>query len=121
MMRRLPATFYGAILLSLGLAGCARHPEVTVRNLAGVALREVVISGNGFEEKLGDIAPGGSAGSAVRLRGASGLRVAFKAEGKRHLAAEAGYFEGSGLYRVTATVAADFSVAVEAGIGPGGF
>lgn len=107
-----------AFLFSLGMAGCSRHPQVTVRNNSGVTITNVVISGSGFSEKLSDIVPGGSDRAAVRPTADSGLRIAFDANGTRHSPPEDGYLEASPHYRVTATVAADFSVKVESSIEP---
>lgn len=107
-----------SLLIVLGLPGCSRHPQVTVRNQSGVTITNVVISGAGFSEKLGDIVAGGSAKAAVRPTSDSGLRVAFDANGKRLHPPEDGYLEASPHYRVTATVAPDFSVKVESSIKP---
>ena len=84
-----------------------------MRNHSGVTITDVVISGTGFSEKLGDIGPGHHANAAVRPTADSGLRVAFDANGKRHSPPEDGYLEASPHYRVTATVAPDFTVKVE--------
>jgi hypothetical protein len=54
----------------------------------------------------------------VRPTADSGLRIAFDAKGTRHNPPEDGYLEASPHYRVTATVAADFSVKVESSIEP---
>lgn len=107
-----------ALLLSLGMAGCSRHPEVTVTNNAGVTLMNVVISGAGFSQRLGDMNPDDSARATVRPTADSGLRVTFDANGKHHNPPEDGYLEASPHYRVTATVAPDFSVKVESNIKP---
>jgi hypothetical protein len=54
----------------------------------------------------------------VRPTADSGLRLAFEANGTRYSPPENGYLEASPHYRVTATVAADFSVKVESSIKP---
>jgi hypothetical protein len=77
-----------------------------------------MISGSGFSEKVRDIVPGGSERAAVRPTADSGLRLAFDANGTHYNPPEDGYFEASTHYRVTATVAADFSVKVESSIQP---
>jgi hypothetical protein len=112
------AYFCLSLLLVSGVPGCTRHPQVTVRNNAGIKITNVVISGTGFSEKLGDIVPGGSERSAARPTAESGLRLAFDANGTRHNLPEDGYLEASPHYRVTASVAADFSVKVESSIKP---
>jgi hypothetical protein len=102
-----------ALLLLSGVLGCSRHPKVTVLNKSGVTIQNVVISGSGFSEKLGDIKPGFSASTAVHPTADSGLRVSFEANGKRHDQPEAGYMEASPHYRIIATVAPDFSVTLK--------
>ena len=112
------ACFCLSLLLLSGVPGCSRHPQVTVRNNSGVTITNVVISGHGFSEKLRDIVPGGSERAALRPTADSGLRLAFDANGTRHSPPENGYLEASPHYRVTAIVAADFSVKVESSIQP---
>lgn len=104
---------YLAVVIMLGLTACSRKPEVTVLNNSGMMITYVVIYGSGFTEKLGDIRPGGSANVEVSPTSDSGLRLAFDANGSRHSPPEDGYLEASPYYRVTATIAPDFSVKVE--------
>jgi len=112
------ACFCLSLLLLSGVPGCSRHPQVTVRNNSGVTITNVVISGHGFSEKLRDIVPGGSERAALRPTADSDLRLAFDANGIRHNPPEDGYLEASPHYRVTATVAPDFTVKVESSIKP---
>ncbi len=107
-----------AVVIMLGLTACSRKPELTVRNNSGMTITDVVISGSGFTEKLGDIRSGGSANIKVSPTSESGLRLAFDANGSRHNPPEDGYLEASPYYRVTATVAPDFSVKVETQTNP---
>jgi hypothetical protein len=116
MRATLPGRLFLAILFFPGYAGfaaCSRHPEVTVRNHSGVTITDVVISGTGFSKKLCDIGPGHHAKTAVSPAADSGLRVAFDANGQRHSPPEDGYLVASPHYRVTVTVAPDFTVRVE--------
>lgn len=107
-----------AAVVLLGLTACFRRPEVTVVNNSGVVITGVVISGSGFTHEVGDIRCGGSAKAAVRPTADSGLRLAFGANGRRHTPPQDGYLEASPHYRVTATVAPDFTVKVESNIKP---
>jgi hypothetical protein len=107
-----------SLLLVSGVPSCTRHPQVTVHNNSGVTITNVVISGSGFPEKVSDIVPGGSERAAVRPTADSGLRLAFDANGTRYNPPEDGYLEASPHYRVTATVAPDFTVKVESSIKP---
>ena len=106
-----------AILGVAMVTGCLRHPQVTVRNQSASPLSNLVVSGSGFSQNLGALAPGGQTHTRVSPSGDSSLHVAFDAGGKHH-SVEAGYFEDSPHYRVTATVAADFSVKVEVALWP---
>jgi hypothetical protein len=112
------ACFCLSLLLVSGVPGCSRPPQVTVHINSGVTITNVVISGQGFSEKLRDIVPGGSARAAARPTAESGLQVAFDANGKRHNPPDDGYLEASPHYRVTAAVAPDFTVKVESSIKP---
>jgi hypothetical protein len=112
------ASPYLAVVVLFGITACSRVPEVTVLNNSGVMITDVVISGSGFTEKLGDIRAGGSANIQVSPTSESGLRLAFDANGTRHNPPEDGYLEASPHYRVTATVAPDFTVKVESNIKP---
>jgi hypothetical protein len=112
------ACFCLSFLLLSGVPGCSRHTKIMVYNNSGVTITNVVISGSGFSEKLSDIVPGGSERAAVRPTADSGLRLAFDANGTRYNPPEDGYLEASPHYRVTATVAPDFTVKVESSIKP---
>lgn len=105
-----------SLLLVSGVSACSRHPEVMVRNHSGVTITDVVISGTGFSKKLGDIGPGHHATTAVSPAADSGLRVSFDANGQGYSPPEDGYLEASPHYRVTVTVAPDFTVKVESSI-----
>lgn len=98
-----------AAMVLLGLTACFRRPEVTGGNNSGVVITDVVISGSGFTQKLGDIRCGGSAKAAVRPTADSGLRLAFGANGSRHTPPQDGHLEASPHYRVTASVGPGFA------------
>jgi hypothetical protein len=72
----------------------------------------VVIKGTGFEQAVGDLAPESSRTVAVKPTGETGLSIAFDKDGQRVTHGPAGYFEASGLYKVTATIRPDGSVTV---------
>jgi hypothetical protein len=103
-------------LILLFTVSCSRHPRVTVMNASGYPLTNLVLSGSGFSEPLGSLAPGEQKTVEVRPSADTALAVGFEAKGTTHAPPADGYFEASGLYRVTATVRPDFSVKVESEI-----
>ena len=94
----------------LVFAGCSRAPVVTITNRSSVTLSHVVISGSGFSEDIGSLAPGAQHVLTVHPRGDSGVRVAFEASGRKFDSGEQDYFEASGGYRITVTVGPDFKL-----------
>lgn len=95
----------------LVFSGCSRGPGVTITNHSILTLSNVVVSGSGFSERIGNIAPGTQHRLTVHPQGESGLRVEFDADGRHIDSGQQGYFEAGG-YRVTATVSTNLSVAV---------
>jgi hypothetical protein len=96
----------------LAVVGCSRAPVITVTNQSALTLSNAVVSGSGFLERVGTIAPGGEHRLKVRPRGESGVRVVFDA-GTQHVdSGEQGYIEAGGGYRVTATVRTNLSVLI---------
>ena len=95
------------------LGGCSDTTPVSVENRAGVEIQSVVVSANGFERRLGDLAPGTTSTVQVRPTGESGLRIAFRANGKQISLPPSGYFEGGGWYVVTVVVTPDLKASVD--------
>ena len=102
-----------ALLCIAALAGCSRQPQLTVVNHASAPLTNLVVSGSGFSVPLGTLATNGQVSVGVTPSGESSLRTEFDASGKHYSSAPSCYFENSPLYRVTAIVAADYSVKVD--------
>ena len=103
-------------LILLFTVSCSRHPRVTVVNASAEPLANLLVSGSGFSEPLGTLAPGEKKTVEVTPSADTGLSLTFDAKGTTHAPPADGYFEASGLYRVTATVRPDFSVKVESEI-----
>jgi len=101
------AALAGAMLL---LAGCG--VAVTVQNQSPKALADVTISGKGFLQDTGDLAPGSTRTVYVHPRGESGVKITFVADG-RACSAENGYIEDDFMYRVIVTVAPDLSIDID--------
>ena len=95
------------------LAACSLATEVIFENRSGHSLRDVVLSGQGFSEKIGDVEPGETVHVYVDPSGESGLAVSFIAGGVRVSHPPAGYFEGGGKYKVLAVVNPDLSAEVD--------
>lgn len=116
VMKRILSNFLLFLLFLIPATSCSRHPRVTVMNASADPLTNLVLSGSGFSEPLGSLAPGEQKTVEVRPSGDTGLAVTFEAKGTTHAPPADGYFEASGLYRVRATVQPDFSVKVESEI-----
>lgn len=94
------------------LTGCSRAPVVTIANNSTEVLANVVVSGEGFSERIDIIAAGAATTLSVRPRGESGVRIVFDAGGRHIDSGEQGYFEAGGGYRVAVTVQPDLQVLV---------
>lgn len=115
-MKRIFSTLPLFLVLLIFATSCSRHPRVTVVNASADPLTDLVLSGSGFSEPLGSLAPGEQKTVEVRPSADTGLAVSFEVKGTTHEPPADGYFEASGLYRVTATVQPDFSVNMESEI-----
>lgn len=93
--------------------GCSRAPKLTVTNRSAVELTNVVATGTGFTQAIGSIPPGGQRSVSLNPSGETGIRLDFDANGKHFSSTPQGYFENSSGYKITATVAPDFTVTVE--------
>lgn len=106
------------ILITCCLVGCDRATPVSVLNQSGATLRDVVVSGNGFDQRLGDIAQGVTATTQVRPKGESGLKLSFQSGHRLVTLPAGGYFEGGGRYAVTVVVTPDLGAAVSSTLRP---
>jgi hypothetical protein len=104
------------LALGLLLFGCSSGTPVTVINHSDMLLEDVVVSGSGFSERLGQIGPHAELRRQVEPRGESGVQVRFNADGKTISFGPAGYFEGGGKYVVTVTVSPSLTVSVRSEI-----
>jgi hypothetical protein len=101
------------VVASLALGSCSPQNQLIVVNESNVELRDFVASGSGFSQRLGTIAPHTERRVAIQSRRESGLEVRFKASEKVVSSGPDGYFEGSGGYRITATISQDLHVTVK--------
>ncbi len=104
-----------SILLLLAcsfFAACSRNTQLTVVNKSPATLTHIVATGSGFSQSLGPLAPEAQQQIMIVPRGESGLKLTFDADGKHFAPQEEGYFEKG--YKVSATVAPDFSVTIDA-------
>jgi hypothetical protein len=112
-----PATISHAVAaaaIAFSFAACSRGPVVTLKNDSGTELQNVVLSGSGFSQRVGTLAPAAVQSFSPRVRGESGIRLQFDTAGQHHDSGEQGYFEASGGYRVSVAVDRDMKVAVDA-------
>ena len=79
----------------------------------GLAASRRGVSGSGFSDRIGTIAPHARVRLVVRPQGESGLHMQFNVDGKAVSFGPDGYFEGSGGSLITATVSRDFAVNVK--------
>lgn len=101
-----------ALLVTIVMAGCSDDPTIIITNRSGQSLDNVVVSGSGFSQGIGSMSPGAEREIAVDPRGESGVRLTFDV-GERHVdSGDQGYFEGSGGYRVSASIQPDLTVSV---------
>lgn len=110
-LRRVSAFLVVPLLLA---AGCSRSPVIALSNQSSQTLSNVVVSGSGFSERIGNLPGGGRRELPVQPRGETGVRLEFDA-GPRHVDTGAqGYFEAGGGYRVSVVVGTNLDVAVTA-------
>jgi len=93
----------------LALTGCTQATPVSVVNQSSFPLVDVEISGSGFSQSLGSIAPGARATTRVHPRGESSLALSFRAGSQEASLPPQGYFEGGGRYSVTVVVTPELS------------
>ena len=104
------------LLLVLALAllgGCSDSTRVSVENRSGLLLQSVVVSGSGFEQSIGDLAPGATVKTEVRPTGESGLGISFRTNDRDIALPPSGYFEGGGQYSVTVAVTPELTASLD--------
>jgi hypothetical protein len=106
----LSASLLAGMLLTL--PGCSRAPVLTIRNDSSLTLSNLVVSGSGFSERIGNLPAGGEHRLTLRPRGESGVQLVFDA-GSRHVdSGSQGYIEGGSGDRITAIVGTNLTVSV---------
>ena len=106
------------LIFALVLSACGAGTSVTFQNQSEYQLEAVEVSGSGFKASLGVVAPGQSLTAKVYPSGESGLAVSFMASGQSYRYEPQDYFEGGGMYKVSATVNRDLTVSVHSDIRP---
>ena len=107
-MTRLAICFLFALVLS----ACGSGTSITFHNQSEHQLEMVELSGSGFKASLGVVAPHQSLTTKVIPSGESGLAVSFMVKGRSFSYKPQDYFEGGGMYKVSATVNRDLTVSV---------
>lgn len=95
-------------------AACSQGPLIEVTNRSDIELRDVVLSGSGFSERIARLPPGGLHSLSPAVRSESSLAVAFDAAGAHHEALLDTYFEGGEPYFVAVTIDQQLKVSVDA-------
>ena len=100
----------GAVFVLFALCACARGPTVTVRNYSATELENVVLSGTGFSEDLGEIAVGAKQTLTLHLKEDSGLNLAFDSGSQHFQMKNAHRFVSGEKYFVLFDIASDHSI-----------
>jgi hypothetical protein len=105
------AALLGAIVL---LAGCISGVPVIIENKSDKTLEHVVVTGIGFKENVGTIAPGATETVTVRPRSETGVAIAFEVDGQNYSAQspEDGTIENDDVNRVEVLVDEDLTTTV---------
>jgi len=99
-----------AVAVLLLTAGCSRSPRLELHNRSAATLANLVVSGSGFAEPLGDLPPGGDLSATLRPTADTALRFAFDVDGRRMETAPIGYVEPAGGDRIRLEVTPAFEV-----------
>ena len=103
-----------AAATALFITACDRGPIIQVINRSDVELREVVLSGSGFSERVTSLPAAGHHSFSPSVRGESSLSVTFAAAGVHHESAQDTYFEGGESYFVVVTIDPQMKVTTDA-------
>ena len=106
------------LLCVLALSACGSGASVKFKNQSDYKLEAVELSGSGFKASLGVVVPGQSRTVKIYPSGESGLSVSLVANGQSYSYEPQDYFEGGGMYKVSATVDRDLTVSVQSDIWP---
>jgi hypothetical protein len=112
-MKTMKKNLLCCILAAMLTVACSHGAQLIVINQSNLPLTEVLVSGSGFSEPVGAIAPHAERRLLIRPRGESELQIRFNANGKSVSFGPEGYFEGTGGYVVTATVSPELTVSVK--------
>ena len=102
-------------MLLLLLTGCG-HPSVRIRNDSDITIRNVTLTGRGFERHVPRLAAGETWDVTVDPQGESGVAVAFDANGRHIAVPEQGYFEDDSAYSVEISISRTLAVNVRTDI-----
>lgn len=111
-------SFTSIISAMVVLSACSIEPAkpklttIEITNNSKSELSNVVISGSGFSQTVGNIPVGKKQSVFVRPSGESSVTMNFNANGKSHSSGKQGYFE-PGYSQINLTIATDFKVKVD--------
>lgn len=93
------------------IAGCVSGVPVSIENGSGKPLTSVVVSGAGFKETIGVIAPGATETIYVRPNKETTVRVSFVIDDQRY-SGESEAVENDTVNRIDAKVNADLQITI---------
>jgi hypothetical protein len=102
------ATVLAPLLL---VAGCVSGVPVNIENGSGKPLTSVIVSGAGFKETIGAIAPGATETIYVRPSGETTVRVSFVIDDQRY-SGESEPVENDTVNRIDAKVGPDLLISI---------
>jgi hypothetical protein len=95
----------------LCIAGCVSGVPVSIENGSGKPLTSVVVSGAGFKETIGVIAPGATETIYVRPNKETTVRVSFVIDEQRY-SGESEAVENDTVNRIDAKINADLQISI---------
>jgi hypothetical protein len=98
-------------VIFITLTGCSRYSTVTIANQSGITLSNVIVSGSGFTNQIGDLAIGAKAQLKVHRLGESGLRMIFESAVRGVDASLQGSFVND--YQISVVVDTNLTVLVQ--------
>ena len=101
---------------ALALAGCNKGTIICLSNNSGVSVSNVVVSGNGFTNRLGFLENGKITSVIVHPTGESGVRLNFEHNNKPFDSGSREYVEGVTDYQIALTIRPDLTVSSGSGL-----
>jgi hypothetical protein len=95
------------LLISLTVfvsCGLLRSPRVTVKNESGTIVKDIRVSGRGFDTMIPLLQPGKSKTLGLPVEGESSINIEFTSGSKHYVYRDLAYIEHSGGYHIQLTI-----------------